>query len=170
MGCNRSRIYHDNEVGIDHKDLALTTFEMQKADIIHDLDTDNDQNGRVAVDCIFRPTREIYGQRAIDMAEELIVWSKYVVVNKHWCKFAKCNAISKIEGEINVASLGIKFRKRPFPHDFPAFAHEKPAVELAQLSRLRPSTERQKTAQNPEFEKMREMGENGTTEDAVVKK
>ncbi|EJW86972.1 hypothetical protein WUBG_02112 [Wuchereria bancrofti] len=90
MGCNRSRIYHDNEVGIDHKDLALTTFEMQKADIIHDLDTDNDQNGRVAVDCIFRPTRYVifhrldfifpekfYGQRAIDMAEELIVWSKY---------------------------------------------------------------------------------------------
>ncbi|KAK6108242.1 hypothetical protein QQG55_31370 [Brugia pahangi] len=145
MGCNRSRIYHDNEVGIDHKDLALTTFEMQKADIIHDLDTDNDQNGRVAVDCIFRPTREIYGQRAIDMAEEPIVWSKY-------------------------ASLGIKFRKRPFPHDFPAFAHEKPAVELAQLSRLRLSTEQQKTVQNPEFEKMREIGENGTTEDAVVKK
>lgn len=59
MGCNRSKTYHDNEVGVDHKDLALTTFEMQKADVICDLDTDNDQKGRVAVDCIFRPTRYI---------------------------------------------------------------------------------------------------------------
>uniref|UniRef100_A0A0R3RKS4 Resolvase/invertase-type recombinase catalytic domain-containing protein n=1 Tax=Elaeophora elaphi TaxID=1147741 RepID=A0A0R3RKS4_9BILA len=77
MGCSRSRTYHDTEVGIDHKDLAWTTFEKQRDDIVHDLETDNDQRGRVAVDCIFRPTREIYGQRASDMIEQLIVWSKY---------------------------------------------------------------------------------------------
>ncbi|KAM3717394.1 Glutamyl-tRNA(Gln) amidotransferase subunit A [Dirofilaria immitis] len=65
MGCNRSRIYHDNEVGIDHKDLVLTTFEMQKADIVNDLDTDNDQKGRVAVDCIFRPTRNNISEATI---------------------------------------------------------------------------------------------------------
>ncbi|EFO27296.1 hypothetical protein LOAG_01179 [Loa loa] len=154
MGCNRSRIYHDNEVGVDHKDLALTTFEMQKADIIHDLDTDNDQKGRVAVDCIFRPTREIYGQRALDMAEQLIVWSKY-----------------GFKGEINLTSLGIKFRERPFPHDFPAFAHEKPAVELANLSRLRFSVEQlQKPTKNHDIEKMRGMGKNESIEDVAMKK
>ncbi|KAM3717393.1 Chromosomal replication initiator protein DnaA [Dirofilaria immitis] len=138
MGCNRSRIYHDNEVGIDHKDLVLTTFEMQKADIVNDLDTDNDQKGRVAVDCIFRPTREIYGQRALDMTEELIMWPKY----------------------------GITFRKRPFPHDFPAFAHEKPAVEL---SRLRYSTALQKLTENSEFKKIRTIDENESIEDVANK-
>lgn len=57
MGCNRSRIYHEIEVGIDHKDLALTAFEKQRDDIVHDLETYNDQTGRVTVDSIFRPTR-----------------------------------------------------------------------------------------------------------------
>ncbi|OZC05192.1 hypothetical protein X798_07811 [Onchocerca flexuosa] len=141
MGCNRSRIYHENEVGIDHKDLALTTFEMQKADIVHDLDTDNDQTGRVTVDCIFRPTREIYGQRASDMAEQLIMWSRY----------------------------GIIFRKRPFPHDFPAFAHEKPQVELAHLSRLHYSTALQKSKENSELKKKRTINENESIEDVTSK-
>uniref|UniRef100_A0A915PS40 Uncharacterized protein n=1 Tax=Setaria digitata TaxID=48799 RepID=A0A915PS40_9BILA len=142
MGCNRSKIYHDNELGVDHKDLALTTYEMQKIDIIHDLDTDNDQKGRVAVDCIFRPTREIYGQRALDMAEQVITWSKY----------------------------GISFRKRPFPHDFPAFAHEKPAAELANLNRLRfTNQELQKCTESSEIEKMREMEDNENVEDVAHK-
>lgn len=57
MGCTRSRMYHDVEVGIDHKDLALTTFERQTDDTVNDLTTDNDQRGKVAVDCIFKPIR-----------------------------------------------------------------------------------------------------------------
>ncbi|CAG9535000.1 unnamed protein product [Cercopithifilaria johnstoni] len=144
MGCSRSRIYHDTEVGIDHKDLKLTTFERQTDDIVFDLDTDNDQRGRIAVDCIFRPTREIYGQRASDMIEQqLIVWSKY----------------------------GIKFRKRPFPHDFPAFAHEKPAAELAQLSRLHLSNQLLQTpAESTGLTKIRETSEKEIIEDIAKKK
>ncbi|CAG9534999.1 unnamed protein product [Cercopithifilaria johnstoni] len=155
MGCSRSRIYHDTEVGIDHKDLKLTTFERQTDDIVFDLDTDNDQRGRIAVDCIFRPTREIYGQRASDMIEQqLIVWSKY-----------------EFEGKIHLINSGIKFRKRPFPHDFPAFAHEKPAAELAQLSRLHLSNQLLQTpAESTGLTKIRETSEKEIIEDIAKKK
>lgn len=57
MGCARSRIYHDNEVGINHRELALTSFALQNDEILNDLDTSNDQRGQVVVDCIFRPNR-----------------------------------------------------------------------------------------------------------------
>ncbi|VDK41596.1 unnamed protein product [Gongylonema pulchrum] len=55
----------------------MIQFGMQALDVVHDLNTDNDQKGRVAVECIFRPTREIYGQRANDMSDQLIIWSNY---------------------------------------------------------------------------------------------
>ncbi|VDN08274.1 unnamed protein product [Thelazia callipaeda] len=101
MGCTHSINFHSLEKGIGHEELARTSFDMQRIEIIHDLDTDNDQKGKLAVDCIFRATREIYGQRALDMLDETITWSKF----------------------------GISFHGRPFPHDFPAFAHEKPQYE-----------------------------------------
>ncbi|VDK81534.1 unnamed protein product [Litomosoides sigmodontis] len=49
-----------------------------------DLKTNNDQRGKVAVGCIFEPTRrEIYGQRAVDMIEQLAVRSEYGIENDH---------------------------------------------------------------------------------------
>lgn len=64
-------------------------------------------------------------------------------------------------------NLGIKFRKRPYPHDFPAFAHDKPAVEL---NRLRASARSKKkptsTSRGESTEEMKvESIENVTVKD-----
>uniref|UniRef100_A0A1I8ACI9 Small lipoprotein YifL n=1 Tax=Steinernema glaseri TaxID=37863 RepID=A0A1I8ACI9_9BILA len=98
MGCCVSAEYHDQERGITNRALKKIVFTEQPSDVMGELDTDNDQKGRVAVDHIFRPTREVYGQPPEDMKQQKIDWADYSIVAK----------------------------ERPHPHDFPAFAHEKP--------------------------------------------
>ncbi|TKR60429.1 hypothetical protein L596_027678 [Steinernema carpocapsae] len=97
MGCCASVEFHEQERGIPHSELKQILLSEQHPDTMAELDTDNDQKGRVAVDHIFRPTREVYGQPAEDMKLQKIDWRDY----------------------------GIVLKKRPYPHDFPAFAHEK---------------------------------------------
>uniref|UniRef100_A0A914YS71 Uncharacterized protein n=1 Tax=Panagrolaimus superbus TaxID=310955 RepID=A0A914YS71_9BILA len=98
MGCFGSKEFHEKEIGINDNELKKVIFEPQPSDIFDDLDTDNDQKGKVAVDHIFRPTREVYGQPAKDLSDYLIDWG---------------------------TEYRIALKKRPSPSDFPAFAHEK---------------------------------------------
>uniref|UniRef100_A0A914R714 Uncharacterized protein n=1 Tax=Panagrolaimus davidi TaxID=227884 RepID=A0A914R714_9BILA len=107
MGCSQSHFFgfkefHEKEVGINDNELKKVSYEPQPSDVFDDLDTDNDQKGKVAVDHIFRPTREVYGQPAKDLNDYLIDWA---------------------------AEYKISLKNRPSPSDFPAFAHEKQQEE-----------------------------------------
>uniref|UniRef100_A0A0M3II18 Overexpressed in colon carcinoma 1 protein n=1 Tax=Ascaris lumbricoides TaxID=6252 RepID=A0A0M3II18_ASCLU len=104
MGCGRSRYFHDDERGVPDGVLLVAPLTEQRLEVVRDLDTDNDQKGRVAVDNIFRPTREIYGQKAEDMTGQAIDWKEY----------------------------GIVFKSRPRPQDFPAFANAKLLLKMMQ--------------------------------------
>ncbi|VDM46891.1 unnamed protein product [Toxocara canis] len=104
MGCGRSRYFHDNEKGVPDGELPIVSLTQQPIEVVRDLDTDNDQRGRVAVDNIFRPTREVYGQKAEDLKAQTIDWAEY----------------------------GIVFTNRPRPQDFPAFAKEKILMDMMQ--------------------------------------
>ncbi|KAK0410651.1 hypothetical protein QR680_005254 [Steinernema hermaphroditum] len=97
MGCCASAEFHDQERGVPNAGLRPICFGVQDPDQLAAAETDNDQKGRVAVDHIFRPTREVYGQPADDMKMQKIDWSTY----------------------------GIKLENRPSPSDFPAFANDK---------------------------------------------
>lgn len=67
-------------------------------------------------------------------------------------------------------NLGIKFQKRPLPHDFPAFAHEKPAAELAQLIHHSRETLQKSITDVSKLEKMQQTHEREIIEDIVAKK
>uniref|UniRef100_A0A7E4WDE9 AGC-kinase C-terminal domain-containing protein n=1 Tax=Panagrellus redivivus TaxID=6233 RepID=A0A7E4WDE9_PANRE len=98
MGCCCSKEFHEREYGISDSELKKVPYTIQPPEVFDDLDTDNDQKGKVAVDHIFRPTREVYGQPAKDLEEYNIDWHR---------------------------EYKLHFKNRPSPSDFPAFAHEK---------------------------------------------
>lgn len=85
------------------------------------------------------------------------------------CVFSnKIVQILEFEEKFYPINLGIEFRKRPLPYDFPAFAHEKPVVELGQPHQSGEILE--KPTEGSDSEKMRQICEHENIEDIMKKK
>ncbi|MFH4977099.1 hypothetical protein AB6A40_003808 [Gnathostoma spinigerum] len=97
MGCQRSKMWDASDISAMEAEVWSLKIRPQRDDVMLDLDTDNDRAGRIAVDHIFRRTRDVYGQRAEDLMYKPINWEDY----------------------------GIVFTGRPNPRDFPAFAQDR---------------------------------------------
>ncbi|KAI1705957.1 hypothetical protein Ddc_15499 [Ditylenchus destructor] len=74
------------------------SFEIQAQSEYIQLNTEEDQTGKVPVDHVFKPIREVYGQPPIDLVDvKPIDWTRY----------------------------GIQMPHRPKPEEFPAFQNDK---------------------------------------------
>ncbi|MFH4980678.1 hypothetical protein AB6A40_007387 [Gnathostoma spinigerum] len=98
MGCMSSSVFHDDELGIDDRELQYLNYTEQPFEEYNQLDTENDQRGDTAVEHIFKKTRLVYGQPPLDLRGRQFDWAEY----------------------------GIVFKDRPCPYDFPAFENDRP--------------------------------------------
>ncbi|KAI1700773.1 hypothetical protein DdX_16523 [Ditylenchus destructor] len=74
------------------------TFEIQAESEYNQLNTKEDQTGKMPVDHVYKPIREVYGQPPLDLVDvKPIDWTRY----------------------------GIHMPERPKPEEFPAFQNDK---------------------------------------------
>lgn len=75
-------------------------YDKDPEDHYNQLNTDRDQRGETTVNHVYKKSRDVFGQPAVDISLNPINWTDY----------------------------GIEFRSRPSPYDFPAFEHLKEEV------------------------------------------
>uniref|UniRef100_A0AC34QWB9 Uncharacterized protein n=1 Tax=Panagrolaimus sp. JU765 TaxID=591449 RepID=A0AC34QWB9_9BILA len=97
MGAGCSKVKHVFEDKLDWGAQNNEMYDKDPEDHYNQLNTDRDQRGETTVNHVYKKSRDVFGQPAVDIQLNPVNWAEY----------------------------GIEFRTRPSPYDFPAFEHLK---------------------------------------------